>query len=67
MGLDSTYTTMKTYKYTGNEEKHFPDLEVLLKPGETFETDKEVNHPEIEAVDDKHKNHTKESEESHRK
>lgn len=58
---------MKTYKYTGKEEKHFPDLERLLKPGETFETDKHVNHPEIEPVETTHKKHSKESEEQHRK
>ena len=48
---------MKTYTYTGEDEKHFPDLAVTLKPGDTVETDKKVNHPELELVegDKKHK------------
>ena len=39
---------MKTYKYTGDEEKHFPSLGVTLKPGEEFTTETKVNHPELE-------------------
>lgn len=41
------------YKYTGKDEKHFPDLEQILKPGETSkETDKKLNHPELELVEE---------------
>ncbi len=39
------------YRYTGTEEKHFPELGELLKPGDiSKETDKAVNHPELEPV-----------------
>ena len=38
------------YRYTGTDEKHFPSLGITVKPEEIIETDKEVNHPELEPV-----------------
>lgn len=43
---------MAKYKFTGDHEKHFPALGKLVKPGDIIETDKEVNHPELEPVKD---------------
>lgn len=40
----------RTYKYTGQDPKDFPTLGVTLEPGETVETDKKVDHPELEEV-----------------
>ncbi len=39
---------MKTFVYTGEDEKHFPSLGVTLKPGEEITTEKEVSHPELQ-------------------
>ena len=48
------------YRYTGTDEKHFPELEEVLKPGDiSKETDKQVNHPELEPVKEEPKKNNK--------
>lgn len=38
------------YTYTGDEEKDLPTHGKTVKPGDTIETDKEINHPEFKLV-----------------
>jgi hypothetical protein len=38
------------YTYTGDEEKDLPTHGRTVKPGDTIETDKEINHPEFKLV-----------------
>lgn len=43
------------YKYLGGDERHLPLHGLNVKPGETVETDLEINNPDFELVkeDDK--------------
>lgn len=41
---------MKKYQYVGEEERSFPSLGIVVNRGDTFETDRPVNHPELVEV-----------------
>lgn len=47
------------YRYTGKEEKELPSIGTLVKPGDTVETDKKINHPEFELVEEEKKSKSK--------
>ena len=40
------------YKYTGAQPVHFPNLGIEVNPGDTFETEHAIKHPDFEAVTD---------------
>jgi hypothetical protein len=46
---------MRKYKYKGEEEREVPQIGRIVKPGETIETDKEINHPLFELVKEEKK------------
>ena len=41
------------YKYTGEQEVHLPKLGILVQPGDTVETEQEINHTDFELVQSK--------------
>ena len=42
-----------TYKYNGEHEVHLPKQGLLVQPGDTVETEIEINHPDFELVKSK--------------
>lgn len=41
------------YKFTGDYPETFLDLSRELQPGETVETEKKLDHPRLQVVEDK--------------
>lgn len=49
------------YKFTGDYPEVFLDLGRELQPGETFDSEKQLDHPRLQVVDEK-KNQSKKAE-----
>lgn len=43
------------YKFTGSNPVSIPALGLDLKPGDKFESDEKLNHPDFELIKDKPK------------
>lgn len=48
------------YKYIGAEERFFPTLGITIQPGETFESDVELNSPFVKLIPEENKGDGKE-------
>jgi len=40
------------YKYIGDHEKHLPSHGITVKKGDIVETEKPINHPEFELLEE---------------
>lgn len=46
---------MARYRHTSDHAQLFPTLGLELEPGQEFETDQDVNHPDLAPVEGKEK------------
>jgi hypothetical protein len=42
---------MARYRYTGEDARSLPELGLDLEPGQEFETDQVINHPDLVPVE----------------
>lgn len=43
---------MPRYRHIGDQPRSFPELGLDLEPGQEFETEQPVNHPDLQLLDE---------------